>query len=308
MVYYKTQSLESPYLQFVQWTAAMLTTAPPRAASSHDEREMEWLNKHPFSCFRLPFRTLLLWTLLWVLLQNPAPLNSTLGDWAGVHCQVTSQEKWSCFDKVLGQIKLLKEHSPILGKSGWYLISTANQITPLHNSLFLKEHCWLAVMVYVSVWADFFVSHLQPSTVQESVHTPDRQWRNGRNISQNSMKTVSWKFHSSYLRTPEMHISISIQQQQARRAHSCLGRQEKKERESPAHSQTAADKREAKLNTSHKVYIERSYILWDQNTLSAGIHVVGLWRPRSSYYAFCYVMHQQGRKEGFTSSPLFPDM
>src|SRR4029434_5518881 len=104
--------------------------------------------------------------------------------------------------------------------------------------------------------------------------------------------------HSSSLRTPELHISIFIkQQQQARWAHPRPGRSErstgplserererereggrvysysdaerragalsKREREreregARAYSQTAADEREAILNLSHKVYIDRS--------------------------------------------------
>ena len=62
-----------------------------------------------------------------------------------------------------------------------------------------------------------------------------------------------------------MHISIFIrQQQQARWAHPRPGRSERStgppsEREGArAYSQPAADEREAILNTSHKVYIDRS--------------------------------------------------
>ena len=62
------------------------------------------------------------------------------------------------------------------------------------------------------------------------------------------------KIHPSYLRTPELHISIFIkqQQQQARRALPRPGRSERgtgptSEREGVrAHSQTAADERVAK--------------------------------------------------------------
>src|SRR4029434_10808551 len=66
-------------------------------------------------------------------------------------------------------------------------------------------------------------------------------------------------------RISELHIGIFIQQQQqACQAHPHPGRLERgtsplSERErARAHSQTAADEREANLNTSHKVYIERS--------------------------------------------------
>ena len=62
-----------------------------------------------------------------------------------------------------------------------------------------------------------------------------------------------------------MHISIFIkQQQEACRAHPRPGTSERgtgplsEREEARAHSQTAADEREAKLNTSHKVYIDRS--------------------------------------------------
>src|SRR4029434_3853006 len=80
----------------------------------------------------------------------------------------------------------------------------------------------------------------------------------------------NYNFHSSYLRTPELHISIFIKQQQARWAHPRPGRSERitgpllerereREREGArAYSQTAAHEREAILNTLHKVYIDRS--------------------------------------------------
>ena len=82
------------------------------------------------------------------------------------------------------------------------------------------------------------------------------------------------KIHSSYLRTPELHISIFIkQQQQARWAHPRPGRSERgtgslsEKEEARAHSQTAADEREAILNTSHKVYIDRSLAFSDAKTI-----------------------------------------
>ena len=80
--------------------------------------------------------------------------------------------------------------------------------------------------------------------------------------------------HSSYLSTPELHLSIFIkQQQQACWDHPRPGRSERSmgplsEREgSRDYSQTALDEREAMLNTSHKVYKDRSLAFYGAKTI-----------------------------------------
>ena len=70
-------------------------------------------------------------------------------------------------------------------------------------------------------------------------------------------------------------------------------------RESPGSLSDCSRRERSKVkHITQGLYRLKLEFLWRQSNVSRDNHMVGLSRRRSSCYAFCNVMHQQGRKEG----------